>query len=264
MNKFHTAMALLALAGSASIAVADGEEEEEAHADIAVLIDPAGNLVTGTIDFDEQEFTGFTRVYESEFVRTARPDLGVGIESGNTDEPGFNGVRDGNLTLPAGYSNIGAGLDLSFSVNTLDIDGTSANLWYWDGSGAVNFAPATTTLDVSRGGGALNTSLDGSASAVPGFNIFTSEADGYIHQHLDLELANTQGIADGFFLWSFVVETSDGKAADPIFFVHGLGEPGEELHEEAVDWVNFNLVPAPGAAVFAFAGVGALVRRRRA
>lgn len=250
------ALGLLAAPAIAGVA-------EEAHSDVMVLIDPSGNLVTGLVNVDEQLFTGFTRVYEAEFERF---DLGGGLESANTDEPGFNALANGNASLPAGYTSLGAGTSLTFDAGAIEIGGTTANLWYWDGAGAVNFVPASASLEISKAPAvAFNATLDGGVSSVPGFEIDVAEANGTVHQHLDLEIADSQLVGDGFFLWSYTLATSDGKVADPIFFVHGLGGTvTEEQHGAAVDWVNFNLVPAPGAALFGVAGIGVLTRRRRA
>ncbi|GAB4515941.1 MAG: hypothetical protein Tsb0013_20560 [Phycisphaerales bacterium] len=244
----------------APVALADGEEP---HADAMVLVDPAGKLVTGTVDFDAQLFTGFTRVYEAEF---ARFDIGGGVQVATTDEPGFNALASGNASLPAGYSTLGAGTSLTFDAGAITIGGATANLWYWDGAGGVDFVPATTSMTISKApSAAFNATLDGSASSVPGFEIDVAALDGSAHQHLDLEIPNAQLVGDGIFLWSFTLSTSDGKQADPIFFVHKLGESlTEAQHEAAVDWVTVNVVPAPGGALLALAGLGGLACRRRA
>lgn len=258
MKHLITPMALLgAFALSAPHALAG--EEEEAHADAMVLIDPSGKLVTGVVDFDEQTFEGFARVYEAEFELF---DLGGGVQSGVTDEPGFNALAAGNATLPAGYSTLTPGTALSFDADSFVIGTTRSNLWHWDGTGAVDFSPAAASIGVSKAG-LLNATIDGSDSDIDGFEIAVADLDGGVHQHLDLELPDAQLAPTGFYLFSFTLSTSDGKVADEIYFVHGLGIEDEEAHEAAVDWVALNVAPAPGAALTMVAGLGLLSRRRR-
>lgn len=254
-----TAAALLLATPALALA---GEIEEEAHADALVALSPDGRLVTGTVDFDDQQFIEFTRVYEGEFELF---DDTMGGLVGTTDEPGFNGVAAGNATLPSGYSALGAGTTLSFDAGAFSIGDTRANLWFWDGTGEVSFAPANIAVAITRSPSSVfNATLDGSANDVAGFDIADTEANGSLHQHLDLTVANAQDAPEGFYLWSFTLKTDTGLEALPVFFVHGLGEGlDEEQHEAAIDFVNLNVAPAPGVAAFGLFGLAAVARRRR-
>lgn len=258
-----TAALLAALAGSA---LADDDHDhdhdhEEGHVDALLAVDPSGKLVTGGFDFDAGEVESLnTRVYEAEFDG---PFSGVWT----TDEPGFNAVSDTAGGLPAGYTTLPGSTAVNFDANAFTIGASTANLWHWDGSGAVSFAPVAgpTQLEISKSPTAVfSSTLDGSDSNVAGFEIETTGADGFLHKHIDFSIANTDlsEVDDGFYLWSLTLSAGELET-DPVYFVHGLGEHTEIAHEAAVDFVQTNVVPEPGSLALLGMGGLALLRRRR-
>jgi len=220
------------------------------HADLLLIKDDAGNLLTGQYDFGTNQIVDTnTRVYEGEFDAF-----------GTSDEPGFNALSASNI--PTGFQALGSNIPVSFDANTFQIGNMSANLYHWDGQGSVDFAASSNTLTISKAPSLLFSALlDGSDTSVEGFDIDTTTSDGFLHKHIDLGLSDISSSANGFYLWSFTIEAG-GASADPIFFVHGFGIHNEPAHEAAVDWVNANLVPAP-SSVLALFGFAAMTSRRR-
>ncbi|PCI07881.1 hypothetical protein COB72_09455 [bacterium] len=221
------------------------------HADLLIIRDDQGNLLTGQYDFDFGQVANTnTRVYEGEF------DV-----FGTTDEPGFNALSQSNI--PSGFQALGGNEELSFAANSFAVGGARANLWHWDGMGEVNFTAATNALTISKAPFPIfNTVLDGNDIDVEGFVISTTSADGFLHKHIDFGLTDTSAGAHGFYLWSLDL-TVGGDTADSIFFVHGFGTEDEMAHEAAVDWVGVHVVPAPGGLLMAFAIPALGLRRRR-
>lgn len=220
------------------------------HADLLLIKDLEGNLITGQYDFDSaQVMNTDTRVYEGEFDA-----FGV------SDEPGINALSSSNI--PNGYAALDGNTAVNFSANAFDINGTISNLWYWDGTGAVDFAVSTNTLTISKApSNIFSSTLDGSASDVDGFTIDTTSADGFLHKHIDFALSDIDANAGGFYLWS--MDFSVGSAtSDSVYYVHGFGIEDEDAHEAAIDWVASNLVPAPAGAL-ALIGLPMLSMRRR-
>ena len=220
------------------------------HADLLLIKDDAGNLLTGQYDFGSNQIVNTnTRVYEGEF------DV-----FGTSDEPGFNALSSSNI--PNGFQSLDANTPVSFDANTFQIGNMSANLYHWDGQGAVDFTASSNTLTISKAPSLLFSALlDGSDTGVDGFDIDTTSSDGFLHKHIDLGLSDISSSANGFYLWSITIEAG-ASTTDPIYFVHGFGIHNEPAHEAAVDWVNSTLVPAPSSALALF-GFAALTSRRR-
>ncbi len=219
------------------------------HIDLLMLLKD-GELVTGTFDFDLDAVTSTgQRVYDGEFGGPF--NLGGGVYQYTTDVPGFNALSSANV--PAGFSALPGNSDVTFDIVPFDIDGTSANLWYWDGVGAVDFAPAASvTWAVSKVPSfAFKATAAGSNATVPGFTIDTTSPDGFLHKHLDFTLEGTGATAEdaipsGFY--ALAMEFSVNPTSDPIYFIHGAGTHTEPQHEAAIEYFETNLVsgPAPG------------------
>ena len=149
------------------------------HADLLLIRDAAGNLLTGQYDFDSGQVvnTG-TRVYEGEFDAF-----------GTSDEPGFNALSSSNI--PTGFQSLAGNTAVSFDANSFQVGSASANLYYWDGQGEVNFTAATNSLTISKAPSAIFSALlDGSDSDVDGFDIATTSSDGFLHKHIDFGLSD--------------------------------------------------------------------------
>ncbi len=220
------------------------------HADMLLIRDQQGNLLTGQYSFDQNLIIDTdTRVYEGEF-----DTFGV------SDEPGFNALSASNI--PDGFNALDGNTAVSFTANAFAVGGATANLFYWDGHGDVDFVTSTNTLTVSKApSNVFSSLLDGSDSDVAGFDIEATSADGFLHKHIDFALSDISNNAGGFYLWAFTLHHGS-DSADSIFFVHGFDTHDENAHEAAVDWVNTNLVPAPGS-LSALLGLAAMVTRRR-
>ncbi len=225
------------------------------HADALLVITPGDQLVTGLYDFGSNTLVSTdTHVLEGEFDAF-----------GTIDEPGFNALSSGNAQLPAGYSTLPGSTAVDFVGKAFSIGAQTSNLWFWDATGPVVFTPVTdgTILNVSKAPAvSFSANLDGSASDVPGFTIDTTAADGFLHKHIDFSIIDATTAAEGFYLWSFEI-SAGSYTSDPVYFVHGLGDHDEELHEEAIEYVETNIVPEPASLAMLASGAVCLLRRKR-
>jgi hypothetical protein len=181
-------------------------------------------------------------------------------------DPGFNngsfaiGVYPNNGLLPTGFT-------LGFDVLT--------NLQYWDGAGGVAFAaaPGGVELGLNRGSTTILVSGAGTSGSEP--TIGSTGASGRLHVHLNSLLNFTDGVdplppnaPDGIYMLGLeLLLPGSGLAnSDPIYFVYNNGL-SEEVHDEAIDWVQENLiVPEPASwllAAMAAGGLAVVVCRKR-
>lgn len=242
---------IIALATSAS-----------AHNDI-FLTNLGTKTGIGAADVDDGAFDLTTRVFEGVLVfNGAAPDY-------YRDEPGFFALGSAAppSLFPSGASAFAGNAPVILSFNTFAVSGNTGSLFYWDGSGGVNFQPVT----------GLSMSLDPSGT--------TTSGTGSLDFHADFELDDPMGVpADGVYLASITAKVGDLDPSDSIYMVwlanstitsdliaeetlelieEGLAYP---YFEEAVDWVGSNVaVPEPGSVSLLFvavAGAAAVVRRR--
>ncbi len=207
------------------------------HADVLLIPDFVNGVVaTGAFDDDSGMVLSMNQqVFEAEFGE-ADP-----MNPNFADEPGFR-------ALPGDFD------DSYWGFNIID------TVLVWNGTDFSTVSPYSMTIN-------LGPSPDITSPAAPGG--FTAGFDipvgaGGFDDHLNLFLdAPMDGSADGIYLLTLEVYAEGLGASDPIWFVMNRGL-SELEHEAAVDWVNANLVPAPGSiALVGVAGIAA-VRRRRA
>jgi len=217
--------AIAAIGMSGGVATATG-------VDVLLLRDDVNGVVTtGAFDDDTESVVNFSqRVFEGELggLVPGNPNLG--------DDPGFralSGDFDGG----------------SWGFNVLSTP------QLWNGSTLVDspigfelsFGPASVTVG---------------AGGASGFSIPVGA--GGFDDHLDILLlaGDPDPGADGVYVLEFEAFSNDLGASDPFWFVLGRGV-GDDQIDPVVDYVQQNLVPAPGAlALFGALGVAAARRRR--
>ena len=141
----------------------------------------------------------------------------------STDEPGFTSDLLGN----------------TMTVNLLQ------GLGRWNGAG---FDAATSSLFASYGG------QDASSTSGGSFSFLVTAG---LDLHPEFTLVDPLG---GVYLASFTASTAGFATSETFYVLFNLGE-SEIDHDEAIEWVEANIVPAPGA--LALLGAGLLVLRRR-
>lgn len=97
---------------------------------------------------------------------------------------------------------------------------------------------------------------------VPGFD-FATVSGGVFDEHLSHILLGSGGDpADGVYIIELELTSASHLTSDPYWIVFNLNRPESE-HDEAIEWVVANLVPAPGATAFFAAAMALGLRRRR-
>lgn len=181
-----------------------------------------GNLVTGAWDHDTGEVTSLDRrVFSAEFGEDPAFPF-------STDEPGIGSDLVGT----------------TLTMNMLQGLGT------WNGSG---FSGSAAILNVAFGG------QEASSSAGGGFSFLVTQG---LDLHAEFTMAGLRGAdpANGIYLAAFKFAASGLATSQTMWVVYNLGMD-EESHEEAIEWVEANLVPAPG--VMTLLGLAGLAGRRR-
>lgn len=216
-----------------------------AHADI--LVSRAGDqIVTGGYDFDaapgSEVLSPPMRVFGYDF----------GEVPGQPYFAGDPGVVSLAGTFPAGTS---------FTFSVLD------DLRFWTGSGFAA-APSGESLFIEKGSFGVSV---GTGETLPkaGHTIGTTSgalSGQPLHEHLDVTIFGAGGgfsppPADGVYLLTLALQGSGGLLdSEPIWVVYNLGAD-EAVHDEAIDWVQGNLVPEP--STLCLLGAGCLAMRRR-
>jgi opacity protein-like surface antigen len=207
---------------STVLALASAATADVVHADIWVT-QIGGQLVTGGWDHETGTVVNPSqRVFEGELG--ADPSFPF-----SGDEPGI------------GSNLVGATLTMKLSPT----------LGAWNGAA---FVFSTSALPASYGGQSASTGSGGS------FNfLVTSGLD--LHPEFTLSGPGTSDPSNGIYLATFEFSANGLATSEAFWVVFNLGM-SEEEHEAAVEWVEMNLVPAPGA--LALLGAAGLMRRRRA
>jgi len=239
-------------------------------------------LVIGGFDDDAgtaEVPAGQLRVFKAEVAGA----IGGGLPY-ETDEPGypaFQALRQSRLDNPLEvspanvYIELAPSTPLTFSFLPIAIGANSRNLFFWDGTGAVDFAPVGSgvVLSLTRtGAGSWTESIHGSSdSAIAGSAIATTSGVGQVHTHLLTSIGDNGGVpTQGFYLFSLQLEMAGYTPSESIYFVYGALDPaniqyGQSLsqfdaaHVLAGDWVQNNLVVVPEPSASALVGLAAVV-----
>jgi hypothetical protein len=214
----------------------------------------------------------FARVMEPGFPPFNPADYGI-------DEPGYFSLPAGNAEIPPGASALPGNANVTVNLLPLTVNGNTANLFFWSGSGTVNFQPisqpgVTMTIDPNPIG---STGATGGADIHPAYRLDNGGA----------------GIpADGVYLTSPTVGVTGLTDSPRVFYLHladalvtseddanqlsdGL-DMGQTMFKgkdfgfflTAQDWVQDSLVPEPSSLSLVFVTItvvgGSMRRRRRA
>ncbi|MFO0857332.1 MAG: hypothetical protein U0640_08265 [Phycisphaerales bacterium] len=187
-------------------------------------------IVTGL--FDNGAFTPGQRVFGADFGELF-PNF--------TDEPGFDSLPG---TFPVGSS-------IRFNV----LGGSRV----WNGTEFGSTIPAD---QISIGFGPATPVLTPLTDVLtPGFSLAV-ESTGEWHRHLEYTLQSPA--TDGVYLLAMTL-TGDHVSMQeslPFWYVFNQNQD-EAVHDAAIDWVNENLVPTPGASGLLFGAGGVFAARRR-
>lgn len=278
--------AMAVVAGSAAWAFAG-----EGHYDVFVTSTGAGSkLILGGYDDTAPAATvpeGQMRVFGGEVVGsgTALP-----YETEAPGEPGFGAGNQaflsGTSTSPSGvYTALAPSTPLTFSFQPMTIGAATRNVFFWDGSGEVNFAPVggNVTVGLTKyGGGGWTVSVSGTSAGVQAGNtIANTGTAGALHAHLYTSIAKDGAAPDqGFYLLSLQLGMTGYTPSDPLYYVFGALDPAalapqfadlaafEAAHGLAEAWVEANIanVPEPATGVLAMSSIAVvafMARRQR-
>jgi hypothetical protein len=212
----------------------------------------------------------FTRVMVPSFPPVNPPDYGL-------DEPGYFALPAGDAEIPPGASALPGNASVYVNLLPFTINGNTAALFYWNGSGPVDFQPialsqpgVSLTIDPNPIG---NTGATGGADIHPSYRLDNGgaglPADGL---YLTSATVGVPGLTDSprIFLLNLVEAlVTDEADAEELF--EGL-ETGETMFKGkdfaffnmAQDYVQTNLVPEATTLVLAMLTIAPLcvVRRR--
>ncbi|MBM4008163.1 MAG: hypothetical protein FJ285_01030 [Planctomycetes bacterium] len=199
-------------------------DEGEVHPD-AFVWQSGGQLRTASWDHDTGEIIdSAARVFSAEFGED--PEFPF-----SSDEPGFG-------------SNL---VGTTLSINVL------SGLSRWTGSEFASFAGAAISGEY---GGSSGSSASGGS-----FSFLVTEG---LDLHPNFTISGDAGndpIA-GIYLLAMQASASGFNSSDTFWVVFNLGSD-EADHDAAIDWVQGNLVPAPGAVALLVLAGATRGRRRR-
>jgi hypothetical protein len=261
-----------------SIAFAAFSPIANAHSDF-FLTEVSGQAAIGganELGTINEDFDLTTQVFEGVMIPNFPP---FGPADYGRDEPGFFALSSGSTAFPAGASALPDSASVSINFVPITIGGHTDSLFYWNGSGGVDFQP----ISLAQPGAAM--SLDPNPIATTG-------ATGSLHDHAAFKLDNgTAGVpADGvylvapslsvaslsdsspaFMLWLVDALLVDEDAAEGLETLLEMGQTtylGKDLafFETAVSHVEESFVPEPAVGAVSVAmlvGLVTSVRFRR-
>jgi hypothetical protein len=251
--------------------------EVQAHSDV-FLAQVSGQVAVGganELGTVEENYDLTTQVFEGVMISNFPPfnpaDYG-------RDEPGIDALASGSPLLPPGASALTANSPVTINVVPFKLGNTSSPLYYWNGTGAVNFLPIKATqpevamaldpnpIGTTGASGALHEhpafTLDNGAAGVP--------ADGV---YLISPTASVPGLIESphfYMLWLVDALLDDEEAAEGLEEAFENGESvylGKDFafFPAAIEYVETNVVPEPATGslgVAALVGLIAMARRR--
>ena len=224
---------VLTSAAAAALAIAG-----TAHADglDIWLSQNNGQLQVGAVDKDDDEFFPGVRAFEAFFGESTDGNF-----PNETDEPGWY-----TETLPFGSA---------YGFDILDA------LRVWNGTDFDTIAAETLTITAdSTDPGAPSATTAVPGQLVPGFFFTTPDASGFFDTHIDFVL--NAPAADGIYLLTFRATSDQFGNSDPLYLV--LSQNIDDVFvEQALDYVNDVIIPAPGTTLAPAAFIAALALRRR-
>lgn len=228
-NTFASAALPLALILAAP-ALADDDHDHEEHYDVWVQTS-GSQLATGGITHEGETLSSF-RVFGAELGED--PDFPF-----SAFDPGFE-MLDGTM---------GAGVSLALNI--------AGPVQQWNGG---SFGSSLNTVTVTDGIDDMTSGL----GYVSGPSFFETDPEGGFHSHLAMTVDGLSAGDAGIWLLPLTLSDPLGGLgeSETFYFVFNLGLE-ESAHEAAIEWVEANVIPAPGAMALLVAGVAFGRRRRR-
>jgi hypothetical protein len=222
----------------------------DAHFDIFVT-NLGGKTGIGGADVDTGVFDVNTRVFEGVMIAASSPDY-------TRDEPGFfalSHLAPSDL-FPNGASALAPNALVSMNIQSFSLNNNVSSLFYWNGTGEVNFQPAA-----------------GASFLLADPDAFTG-GNGELDFHPDYEINDSVSTpTNGVYLASLTATAAGLNSSDPIYFVwlvdfsitndfiaediEGQIEAGTAFpfFEDALGWVESNVVPEPASLTAAVGGL---------
>jgi hypothetical protein len=251
-----------------------------AHSDI-LLTNVGGKVTIGganELETMDENFDLTTKVFEGVMIPNFPP---FDPKDYGRDEPGFFALASGSMDLPPGAAALPPNAAVSIAFPSFPVGGLTDTLFYWNGTGAIDFQR-------------ISTVQPGLSMALNPNPVGTASASGALHEHAVFELDNGgAGVpANGVYLIAPTASVPGLATSRPFYMVWLVDsliaddEAAEELEGaletdnpvvggksfqfflNAVDYVHDNLAvpePASGAyfvAALAYIGVLRLKRRR--
>ena len=214
----------------------------------------------------EESFDLTTRVFEGVMISSFPP---IGPADYGRDEPGFFALPSGSSAFPSGATAFPGGAAITIGLPKFQFGGSVDAEFFWNGTGAVNFVPLTTaqpnaeiTIDPSPIG---NTGSNGSGDIHPAFELNISgpgvPADGVYLIAPTVHVAGLEQSQRFYMLFLADALLTDEEAAEELEEAFEQGQTvvhGKDFafFEEAVDYVQRQIVPEPGSQMMA--GLAAL------